>query len=132
MPFPALLHCFTGGETLALRAVELGLYISFTGVISRSKSRDALRAIAAKVPIDRLLVETDAPYLAPDPYRGKTNEPAYVVHTAKTLADVKGVSPEALADATTENFHRLFKKVPRVAAGSAERSSHAPTTSLRA
>ena len=118
-PFPALLHCFTGGEKLAMRAVELGLYVSFTGVITFKKS-EALRAIAAKVPIDRLLVETDAPYLAPDPYRGKTNEPAYVVHTANTLAAVKGISPEEMADATTANFLRLFKKIPRDAPGSAD------------
>ena len=115
--FPALLHCYTGGEALARRAVELGLYVSFTGVITFKKS-EALRAIAAQVPLDRLLVETDAPYLAPDPFRGKTNEPAYVVHTAATLARVKDVSPEQLAAATTENFFRLFQKVPRALAES--------------
>ena len=115
-PFPALLHCYTGGAALARRAVELGLYVSFTGVITFKKS-EALRAIAAQVPLDRLLVETDAPYLAPDPYRGKTNEPAYVVHTARTLAGVKGVTEEQIAVATTENFFRLFKKVPRDLAG---------------
>jgi TatD DNase family protein len=128
-PFPALLHCYTGGEKLARRAVELGLYVSFTGVITFKKS-DALRAIAAQVPLDRLLVETDAPYLAPDPYRGKTNEPAYVVHTAATLAQVKGVSADEIAEATTDNFFRLFAKVPRMAAGSAARSRHAPQQSL--
>ncbi len=115
--FPALLHCYTGGEALARRAVELGLYVSFTGVITFKKS-EALRAIAAQVPLDRLLVETDAPYLAPDPFRGKTNEPAYVVHTAATLARVKNVRPEQLAAATTENFFRLFRKVPRALAES--------------
>ena len=112
--FPAILHCYTGGPELARRAVELGLFVSFTGVITFKKS-EALRAIARDVPLDRLLVETDAPYLAPEPYRGKTNEPSYVVHTAQTLADVKGVSPEELAAATTENFFRLFRKVPRPA-----------------
>lgn len=111
-PFPALLHCFTGGRELALRALDLGLYISFSGVISFKKS-DALRAIAAEVPLDRLLVETDAPFLAPDPFRGKRNEPAHVVHTAAALAGAKGVSVETLAAATTENFFRLFAKAPR-------------------
>jgi TatD DNase family protein len=113
--FPALLHCYTGGEALARRAVELGLYVSFTGVITFKKS-EALRAIAAEVPLDRLLVETDAPYLAPDPFRGKTNEPAYVVHTAAALAKVKGLTTDEIGSATTENFFRLFKKVPRPAA----------------
>ena len=109
--FPALLHCYTGGRALALKAVGLGLYVSFTGVITFKKS-EALREVASLVPLDRLLVETDAPYLAPDPYRGKTNEPAYVVHTAAALARVKGVSDGELALATTANFHRLFRKVP--------------------
>ncbi|MFO7297922.1 MAG: TatD family hydrolase [Pseudomonadota bacterium] len=113
-PFPAILHCFTGGRDLAMRALALGLTISFTGVITFRKSEE-LRAIAAEVPLDRLLVETDAPFLAPEPYRGKLNEPAYVVHTAEALARVKGVTPQELAKATTENFFRLFKKVPRAA-----------------
>nr|PZN86227.1 MAG: LuxR family transcriptional regulator [Pseudomonadota bacterium] len=113
-PFPAILHCFTGGRDLAMRALALGLTISFTGVITFRKSEE-LRAIAAEVPLDRLLVETDAPFLAPEPYRGKLNEPAYVVHTAEMLARVKGVTPQELAEATTENFFRLFKKVPRAA-----------------
>lgn len=111
-PFPAVLHCYTGGPDLARRAVELGLYVSFTGVVSFKKS-DALRDIARDVPLDRLLVETDAPYLAPEPFRGKTNEPAYVVHTAAALAKARGVSPEAIAAATTENFFRLFTKARR-------------------
>jgi TatD DNase family protein len=114
-PFPALLHCYTGGEALARRAVALGLYVSFTGVITFKKS-EALRAIAEQVPLDRLLVETDAPYLAPDPFRGKTNEPAFVVHTAATLAAVKRVSADEMAALTTNNFFRLFTKVPRNAA----------------
>jgi TatD DNase family protein len=115
-PFPALLHCFTGGEKLALRAVELGLYISFTGVITYKKS-DALRMIAAQIPLDRLLVETDAPYLAPDPHRGRTNEPAFVAHTAAALARVKGITVAEISAATTANFFRLFKKVPRPPSG---------------
>ena len=114
-PFPAILHCYTGGPELAQRALELGLYVSFTGVVTFKKS-EALRDIAKSVPLDRLLVETDAPYLAPEPYRGKTNEPAYVVHTAKALATVKGIAVETLAAATTDNFYRLFGKVPRRAA----------------
>jgi TatD DNase family protein len=112
--FPAILHCYTGGPELARRAVELGLHVSFTGVVSFKKS-DALREIACDVPLDRLLVETDAPYLAPEPFRGKTNEPAYVVHTAAALAKARGVSAETIAAATTENFFRLFRKVPRPA-----------------
>jgi TatD DNase family protein len=113
--FPAVLHCFTGGRELALRAIALGLYISFTGILTFKKSED-LRLIAAALPYDRILVETDAPYLAPGPYRGKRNEPAYVVETAKTLAAVRGISTEEIARQTTENFYRLFSKVPRVAA----------------
>lgn len=115
-PFPALLHCFTSGRDLAMRALDLGLYISFSGVISFKKS-EALRAIAAEVPLDRLLVETDAPYLAPEPYRGKTNEPSYVVHTAATLAKIKGILPNDMASATTANVARLFTRIPRSALG---------------
>ncbi len=88
-PFKAVLHCYTGGQRLADVAVALGLYVSFTGVITFKKS-EALRAIAASIPLDRLLVETDAPYLAPEPFRGKINEPAHVVHTAARLGEVKG------------------------------------------
>lgn len=117
--FPAILHCYTGGPELARRAVELGLYVSFTGVVTFKRS-DALREIARDVPLDRILVETDAPYLAPMPFRGKTNEPAYVVHTAATLAQVKGIDEATFADAATENFFRLFTKVPRDAAHQAE------------
>ncbi|MGE0627671.1 MAG: TatD family hydrolase, partial [Hyphomicrobiaceae bacterium] len=101
-PFPAILHCFTGGPELARRAVALGLYVSFSGVVSFKKS-DALRAVAADVPLDRLLVETDAPFLAPEPYRGRTNEPALVVHTAAAVARARGMSPDELAAHTTEN-----------------------------
>ena len=116
-PFPAILHCFTSGRDLALTALRLGLTISFSGVLTFRKS-DALRAIAAEVPLDRILVETDAPFLAPEPYRGKTNEPAYVVETAAALARVKGITRQELETATTENFFRLFKKVPRTAMAS--------------
>jgi len=113
-PFPAILHCFTGGRELAMGAVDLGLYVSFSGVISFKKS-EALREIARDIPMERLLVETDAPFLAPEPYRGKLNEPAYIVHTAKALAAVKGVSEDEIARTTTENFFRLFTKVLRPA-----------------
>lgn len=109
--FPALLHCFTASRRLAERALALGLYVSFSGVLT-FKNSEELRAIAADLPLDRLLVETDAPYLAPVPYRGKRNEPAYVAHTARVLADVRGLSPEALAAQTTANAHRLFSKLP--------------------
>ena len=115
-PFKAILHCFTGGPELARRAVALGHYVSFSGVVTFKKS-EALRAIAADVPLDRILVETDAPFLAPEPFRGKRNEPAFVVHTAAALAKVHGISPEAFAEATTANFYRLFKKVPRLPDG---------------
>ena len=110
--FPALLHCFTGGRDLAMRAIDLGLYVSFSGVVSFKKSEE-LRRIAEEIPLERILVETDAPYLAPEPYRGKTNEPAYVAYTAAALAKARGMSVEAFAAATTENFFRLFTKVPR-------------------
>lgn len=110
--FPAVLHCFTGGADLARRAIALGLYISFTGILT-FKASQPLRDIAASLPADRILVETDAPYLAPGKHRGKRNEPAYVVETAKVLAETRGVSLDQIADLTTENFFRLFNKVPR-------------------
>jgi TatD DNase family protein len=112
--FPAVLHCFTGGRELAFTGIDLGLYVSFTGILTFKKS-DELRAIAAALPADRILVETDAPYLAPGKYRGKRCEPSYVTETAKVLADVRGVSPDEIARQTTENFFRLFRKVPRTA-----------------
>lgn len=110
--FPAILHCYTGGMKLAMRAVELGLYVSFSGVVSFKKS-ESLRDIARAVPLDRILVETDAPFLAPEPFRGKTNEPAFVVHTAAAIAKARGITPTELADATTNNFFRLFTKAKR-------------------
>jgi TatD DNase family protein len=116
--FPAVLHCFTGGRDLAMRAIALGLYISFTGILTFKKS-DALRAIATDLPADRILVETDAPYLAPGKFRGKRNEPSYVVETAKVLAETRGVSLEVAARETTDNFFRLFSKVPRDTAAAA-------------
>jgi TatD DNase family protein len=116
--FPAVLHCFTGGEDLARRGLALGHYISFSGILTFKKS-DSLRQVAALVPLDRLLVETDAPYLAPAPFRGKRNEPAYLKHTAEALAQVKGVSHQELARITTANFLRLYRKVPAAALGAA-------------
>jgi len=110
--FPFVLHCFTAGPDLARRGLALGGYISFSGVIT-FKSANALRDIALAVPSDRLLVETDAPYLAPEPMRGRTNEPAFVVHTAARVAALRGVRESEMARMTTENFFRLFKKVPR-------------------
>jgi TatD DNase family protein len=117
-PFTAVLHCFTGGAELARRAAALGHYISFSGIITFKKS-DALRAIAAEVPLDRLLVETDAPFLAPEPHRGKTNEPAFVVHTAAAMARIRGLTQQEIAAATTENFFRLYRKAERPTAGAA-------------
>jgi TatD DNase family protein len=109
--FPAVLHCYTGGRDLARRAIGLGLHISFTGILTFKKSEE-LRAIAGELPADRILVETDAPYLAPGRYRGKRNEPAYVVETASVLAQTRGVPFDEIARTTTENFFRLFAKVP--------------------
>lgn len=113
-PFTGLIHCFTGTQKLADAALEMGLYISVSG-IATFKNSSALRDVIKSVPLDRLLVETDAPYLAPVPHRGKTNEPAFVVHTAAMLAELKGVSETELAATTTENFFRLFSKVVRPA-----------------
>ena len=110
--FPAVLHCFTGGRDLAFKAIELGHYVSFTGILT-FKNSQSLRDIAAALPGDRILVETDAPYLAPLPYRGKRNEPSYVAETANVLGQARGVSLDEIARDTTENFFRLFTKVPR-------------------
>jgi TatD DNase family protein len=107
--FPFLLHCFSSGRELAEIAVEMGGYISFSGILTFPKSTE-LRDIARDVPADRLLVETDSPYLAPVPFRGKRNEPSYVAHTARVLAEVREVTPQALAELTTRNFRTLFKK----------------------
>jgi TatD DNase family protein len=108
--FPAILHCFTAGPELARVGVELGLYVSFSGILT-FKTSEELRSIARDVPLDRLLVETDAPYLAPVPFRGKRNEPSYVVETAKTLAEVKGLSFDEIARITTGNAQRCYWKM---------------------
>jgi TatD DNase family protein len=107
--FSAVLHCFSSGQKLAEVGVELGLYVSFSGILT-FKNSDQIRRIAALVPQDRVLVETDAPYLAPAPHRGKTNEPAYVAYTAQVLAEVVGESASEIAKTTTANFYRLFSK----------------------
>ena len=112
--FTGLIHCFTGTQKLADAALEMGLCISVSGIATFKNSGD-LRDVIKSVPLERLLVETDAPFLAPVPHRGKTNEPAFVVHTAKMLAELKGVTVEELARVTTDNFFRLFSKVQRPA-----------------
>ncbi len=107
--YPGVLHCFSAGRALAEAALELGLYVSLSGIVT-FRNADDLRAIVRDVPLDRLLVETDSPFLAPAPNRGKRNEPAFVVHTARALAEIKGIDEAELARATTENFFRLFSK----------------------
>nr|WP_320142197.1 TatD family hydrolase [uncultured Cohaesibacter sp.] len=110
--FPALLHCYSSNRELAMRSLEMGLYVSLSGIFTFKRSQE-IRDTIKDVPLDRLLVETDAPYLAPMPYRGKRNEPSYVVNTAQVLADVKGVSLEEITKITTDNFFRLFSKATR-------------------
>jgi TatD DNase family protein len=107
--FDFLLHCFSSSRALAEAALEMGGYISFSGILTFPKSSE-LRDIAREVPRERLLVETDSPYLSPAPFRGKRNEPARVAYTARVLAEVLGIAPEALAALTTGNFRRLFRK----------------------
>ena len=105
--FSGLIHCFSTSRELAEKAIDLGLYISLSGIITFSKSNE-LRNIVKELPLNRLLVETDAPYLAPEPYRGKCNEPSYVLHTAKHLANIMNVDMNIIANKTTENFNKLF------------------------
>jgi TatD DNase family protein len=112
--FRAVLHCYTGGRALAMKAIGLGLSISFTGILT-FKASQALRDLAAELPADRIMVETDSPFLAPGKYRGKRNEPSFVVETAKVLAEVRGVTLGEIAAQTTQNFFRLFSKVPKPA-----------------
>lgn len=109
-PFRGELHCFSSSERLCRTALDLGFYISASGIITFKKSEE-LRRIFAVVPDERLLIETDAPFLAPTPHRGKRNEPAYVVNTAQVLADIKNKSVEEIAAITTDNFLTLFDKV---------------------
>ncbi|MBS7791449.1 TatD family hydrolase [Roseococcus sp. SDR] len=107
--FPFLLHCFSSTPQLADSAVEMGGYISFSGILTFPKSAE-LREVAARLPLDRLLLETDSPYLAPVPLRGKRCEPGFTAHTAKVLAECRGVSVEEIGRITSENFHRLYPK----------------------
>ena len=111
-PFPFVLHCFTAGTDLARTALALGGYISFSGIVT-FKNAEEIREVARFVPADRYLVETDAPYLAPIPHRGATNEPSYVRHTAEHLASVRGISLEQLGRETSDNFYRLFSRARR-------------------
>lgn len=104
-----VLHCFTESLEMAMAAIEMGFYISFSGIVTFKNAKD-LKEVAKQVPLDRILVETDSPYLAPVPFRGKTNQPAYVKHVAQEVAVLRGISLEALAEATTANFFKLFKQ----------------------
>ena len=110
--FPGLIHCFSASEELAQDAVSIGMYISVSG-IATFKTADSIRETLKNVPLEKLLVETDAPFLAPVPQRGKTNEPAFVSHTAAKLAEIKSIDRDALAEATTDNFFNLFTKAVR-------------------
>ena len=107
--FPGVIHCFTASDAFAMIALELGFYISISGIVT-FKNAHALQATAARLPLDRLLIETDAPFLAPVPHRGKTGEPAFVADTCRFLANLRGETPEGLAERTRDNFHRLFAK----------------------
>ncbi len=109
-PFQHVLHCFSSGRALAKDSLKMGGYVSFSGILTFPKS-GALRDLARDIPAERLLVETDAPFLAPMPYRGKRNEPGYVVETARVLADLRGLQPEALDALTTDNVRTLFKRM---------------------
>ncbi|AWN43411.1 TatD family hydrolase [Methylobacterium durans] len=111
-PFTGVLHCFSSGRRLAEAGVELGLFVSFSGIVTFRRSHE-LRDIARAVPRDRILVETDAPFLAPEPHRGRTNEPAYTADTARSLAATLDIPFEDFARASTDNFHRLFTKAER-------------------
>lgn len=114
-PFPALLHCFSSSAELAQKALELGIYISVSGIVT-FKNAKALQDIIKSVPIEYLLVETDSPYLAPTPYRGKTNQPAYTKHVVEYIAELKGLSVEDVTKQTTDNFFKIFTKAKRLAA----------------
>ncbi|HLQ19973.1 MAG TPA: TatD family hydrolase [Tabrizicola sp.] len=113
-PYSCVMHCFSSGPRLAEAALEMGFTLSISGIAVFPKSQD-LRDIFAKAPLDRLILETDSPYLAPPPYRGKRNEPAYVAHTARAMAPVFGLSLEDFAAQTTANFDRLFPRAARAA-----------------
>jgi TatD DNase family protein len=114
-PYACIMHCFSSGEALARATLEMGFYLSASGIAAFPKSGD-LRAILAQAPLDRILVETDAPYLAPPPHRGRRNEPAFVAYTARAIAPLWDTTPEEFAQATTRNFDRLFAKAARLKA----------------
>lgn len=107
--YPGVIHCFTGTGAFADAALELGFYISISGIVTFKSARD-LQQTAARLPVERLLIETDAPFLAPVPHRGKTGEPAYVADTCRFLADLRGEDADVLAERTRDNFHTLFAK----------------------
>jgi TatD DNase family protein len=113
-PFPGVIHCFTASRQLADTAIDLGLYVSFSGILT-FKNAVAIQETAEALPLERILVETDAPYLAPAPNRGKRNEPSFVAHTAAYLAGLRGETSTQIADITTDNFFRLFNKADRPA-----------------
>tara|TARA_R110002111_G_scaffold171448_8_gene237008 strand:- start:44 stop:826 length:783 start_codon:yes stop_codon:yes gene_type:complete len=106
-----IIHCFTENWETAKRALDIGFYISLSGIVTFKNAKD-LQDVAKKLPLDRILIETDAPYLAPVPHRGKTNQPAYVKHVAEFIAELRGESVAEIARATSDNFHRLFPTVP--------------------
>ncbi len=108
-PFTPLLHCYTGGPELAKTALKMGGYVAFSGIITFKNAKD-VRAVAEETPLERIIIETDCPYLAPVPMRGRRNEPAYLPHVAEKLAEIKGVDLEEVAKATTDNFFRLFSR----------------------
>ncbi|MCF8468918.1 MAG: TatD family hydrolase [Sneathiella sp.] len=112
-PFTGVIHCFSSGWEVAEKSMEIGFYISISGIVTFKAAGD-LRNHVARIPVERLLVETDAPYLAPVPMRGRSNEPAYVAHTAAKVAEIKDLEPEELAAITTDNFFKLFNKIERV------------------
>ncbi len=107
-----VLHCFTEDYDMAKKAMDLGFYISISGIVT-FRNAEQLRDVVKQIPLDRLLIETDSPYLAPVPHRGKTNQPAYVQDVAYFIAELKGISYKELATATTDNFYRLFNRIPR-------------------
>jgi len=107
-----VMHCFAEDWAVAEQALDIGFYISFSGIVTFKSATD-VQTVAKKAPLDRILVETDSPYLAPMPHRGKTNEPAYTKHTAEFVAELRGIAYEELRDATTDNFYRLFSKAAR-------------------
>ena len=120
-----VMHCFTETWDIARRSLDLGFHLSFSGILT-FKNAESLRDVARRAPLDRILIETDSPYLAPVPHRGKTNEPAWVVHVAHKLAEVRGVPVAAIAEATSANFHRLFAKAAGAVTAAADGQARTP------